>query len=72
MLRRMCLTLPWCRVLACGEQAPPFWRLVLVGTSVFGTQDRSCCAFQRCTVVLFVLMRGVVWYGVYGIRQCAT
>ena len=37
-----------------------------------GTQDCACCVSQRCTVVLFVLMRGIVWYGVYGIRQCAT
>jgi len=71
-LQGMCLALPCCRVLSCGEQAPPFWGLVLVATSVLGTQGRSCCAFLRCTVVLFVLMRGIVWYGVHGIRQTAT
>ena len=37
-----------------------------------GTQDRSGCVSLRCTVVLFVLMRGIVWYGGYGIGQTAT
>jgi len=67
----MCLALPCCLVLACEEQAPPFWRLVSVDASV---QERRIVldVFFRCTLVLLVLMRGMVWCGGHDIRQTAT
>ena len=67
LLRGMCLALPCCLVLACEAGA-----LVLVGASVQERRVVLVVLSLRCTVVLFVLMRGIVWYGGHGIRQCAT